>query len=133
MIASRPYLIRAIYEWLVDNEWTPYLMVNAMYPKVSVPERFVEDGKIILNISPNAVGNLVMNNDAVEFDASFGGIRSHIYVPIKAINAIYAFENGRGMVFHGEDDDEMDGGGTKQDTPAKPTVKKGKPSLKIVK
>ena len=109
MNSSRPYLLRAIYEWLIDNQLTPYLMVDAMMPHVEVPERFIEDGKIVLNIEPQAVGALRLGNDAVEFDARFSGIAHHIYVPIQAVKAVYAFENGRGMVFNEEEDEE--GGG----------------------
>jgi stringent starvation protein B len=130
MNSSRPYLLRAIYEWLVDNTLTPYIMVDAMIPHVEVPERFVEDGKIVLNIEPQAVGNLRLGNDAVEFDARFSGIGHHIFIPIQAIKAVYAFENGRGMVFSEEDDDD-------QHNPppcgTKPPAKKGRPNLKVVK
>lgn len=135
MIPSRPYLLRAIYEWLIDNQLTPYIMVDAMIPNVEVPERFVEDGKIVLNIEPQAAGRLRIGNDAVEFDASFSGITHHIFIPMLAIKAIYAFENGRGMVFN---DEEMDRGGDWRIPPSPKTgsttlVKKGKPTLKIVK
>jgi len=127
MTSSRPYLVRAIYEWLVDNELTPYVMIDAQFPHVQVPERFIEDGKIVLNVAPRAVVNLIMSNEALEFDASFSGMAQHIYVPIRAVKAIYAFENGRGMVFS-EDDDEVE-----PPPEATPPRKKGKPNLKIVK
>ncbi len=131
MTSSRPYLLRAIYEWLIDNQLTPYIMVDAVIPNVEVPERFVEDGKIILNIEPQAVGRLRMGNDAVEFDARFSGIAHHIFIPISAIKAIYAFENGRGMVFN----EEEDGGDGNPPPPLsqKSPVKRGRPNLKIVK
>ena len=125
MTSSRPYLLRAIYDWLVDNELTPYVMVDAMAPYVEVPERFIEDGKIVLNVAPQAVAELIMSNEALEFDASFSGIVQHIYVPVRAVKAVYAFENGRGMVF--EEDEEDD------DLPPERPSKKGKPQLKIVK
>lgn len=131
MTSSRPYLLRAIYEWLVDNHLTPYVMVDALQPYVSVPEKFVEDGKIVLNISPNAVARLSMSNEELEFDASFAGVPQHIYVPILAVKAIYAFENGRGMVFSDEDDGDD---GTRVSPPdSMPPQKKGRPNLKIVK
>ncbi|MFW0086636.1 MAG: ClpXP protease specificity-enhancing factor [Coxiella-like endosymbiont] len=135
MIPSRPYLLRAIYEWLIDNQFTPYVMVDAMVPDVEVPERFIEDGKIVLNIEPQAAGRLRMGNDAIEFDARFSGIAHHIFIPVLAVKAIYAFENGRGMVFN---DEEMDGGGDGGSPPSPPTtggtlVRKGRPTLKIVK
>lgn len=131
MTSSRPYLIRAIYEWLVDNQLTPYIMVNAMMPGVSLPEAYVEDGKMILNIAPMAVRDLFMTNTEVEFDARFSGITHHIYVPIQAVLVVYAFENGRGMAFN-EEDDSGDNGSAGSTEPGKPRSR-GKPSLKIVK
>lgn len=130
MTSSRPYLLRAIYEWLVDNQLTPYVMVDANFPGVVVPTRYVEDGKIVLNIESQAVGALRMGNDVVEFDARFSGVAHHVYVPIRALKAIYAFENGRGMVFGEEDDDSSPPPTTIE---PKPTLKKGRPELKIVK
>ena len=133
MIPSRPYLLRAIYEWLIDNQLTPYIIVDAMMPDVEVPERFIEDGKIVLNIEPQAVGRLRMGNSAIEFDARFSGIAYHIFIPVLAVKAIYAFENGRGMVFN---DEEMDGGGdggSPPPTTSSTLVRKGRPTLKIVK
>lgn len=128
MTSSKPYLLRAVYEWLVDNRLTPYVMVNAMFDGVNVPDDYIEDGKIVLNVAPQAVAGLLLNNDAVEFDARFSGISNHIYIPINAIEAIYAFENGRGMVFN--DDDEDDGTPPPGD---EPKTKKGKPNLRVVK
>lgn len=133
MTSSRPYLVRAIYEWLVDNQLTPYLMVDAESEGVKVPEQFIEDGKIVLNIAPLAVGNLEMGNDAVDFDASFSGVITHICAPIRAVMAVYAFENGRGMVF---DDDDLGDGDDDTDgavAGAPSGAGKGKPVLKIVK
>src|SRR3990167_7959453 len=111
MHSSRPYLLRAMYDWLIDNQLTPYIMVDALFPGVEVPERFVKEGKIVFNVAAQAVGNLSLGNEAVEFDARFSGASRHIYVPIHAVKAIYAFENGRGMVFSDEEDGG-DGGGT---------------------
>ncbi|WP_423062852.1 ClpXP protease specificity-enhancing factor [Candidiatus Paracoxiella cheracis] len=133
MNSSRPYLLRAIYEWLIDNSLTPYIMVDAMASGVEVPERFVEDGKIVLNIESQAVGNLRLGNDAVEFDARFSGIAHHIFIPVSAVKAIYAFENGRGMVFSDEDGDDEGGGDLPPSGTTKPPVKKGRPNLKVVK
>ncbi len=128
MTSSRPYLIRAMHEWLNDNELTPYVMVNAMVPDVMVPEQFIEDGKIILNISYQAVTDLIINNEAVSFTARFSGIAKSLYIPCPAIMAIYAFENGRGMAF---DEDDQPPSPPKSSTPS--TNKKAKPSLRIVK
>ncbi|ABS78429.1 stringent starvation protein B [Coxiella burnetii RSA 331] len=134
MNSSRPYLVRAIYDWVVDNQLTPYIMVDALMPDVEVPERFVENGKIVLNIEPQAVGRLRMGNDAVEFDARFSGVAHHIFIPVRAIKAIYAFENGRGMVFTEDEDGGNDGRTSPPSNSSvyKP-VKKGRPNLKIVK
>ena len=134
MIPSRPYLLRAIYEWIIDNQFTPYIMVDAMAPDVEVPGRFVEDGKIVLNIEPQAAGRLRMGNDAIEFDARFSGIAHHIFIPVLAVKAIYSFENGRGMVFNDEEIDRGgDGGSPTSPTTGSTLVRKGKPTLKIVK
>jgi len=130
MTSSRPYLIRAIYEWLVDNQLTPYLMVDAMASHVEVPENYIEDGKIILNIAPMAVRDLQIKNTDVRFDARFSGVTHHIYIPIPAVMAVYAFENGRGMVFSEEDDDHT---GPESPQPGQPPRSKGKPNLRVVK
>lgn len=136
MTSSKPYLIRAIYQWLSDNRLTPYLMVDAAFPDVLVPEHFIEDGRIVLNIAPQAIGNLQMGNEALEFDASFSGLISHLYIPVKAVMAIYAFENGKGMVFNEEEDGGGDGDG-EDPSPEPPKEEgpqlKGRPQLKIVK
>lgn len=131
MISTRPYLLRAFYEWIVDNSLTPYILVNAEIEGVAVPKQFIEGGKIILNLSPNAVQALHITNQIVEFDASFSGDVQSLYVPIKAVEAIYARENGRGMVFNTEEEDEetsSDG-----EPPVPPRSKSGKPKLTVVK
>jgi len=114
MRSSRPYLLRAFYEWIMDNHATPYIVVEADLPGVNVPRDYVENGRIVLNISQDAVRGLLLENDRVEFNARFGGVPFDIYIPIRAIGAIYAKENGRGMVFKEEEEDEFppsDGGG----------------------
>lgn len=139
MTSSRPYLIRAIYEWLIDNQLTPYIMVDATANMVRVPEKYIEDGKIVLNIQPQAIANLLMGNEVVEFDARFSGVSHHIFIPVKAVKAIYAYESGRGMVFSDEDDegDDVPPTDTKErlSKPPKKDDKKGgeRPNLKIVK
>ena len=116
MTPSRPYLIRAIYEWILDNSLTPYLAVDATQDNVSVPMAYVKDGQVVLDLSPSAVRELHISNDVVTFDARFGGQPHNIYVPIKSVMAMYAAENGRGMVFGqedplgGDDDSGPDGG-----------------------
>jgi stringent starvation protein B len=109
MISTRPYLIRAFYEWIVDSGCTPHIVVNAEEKNVEVPRAFVESGQIVLNIAMPAVHNLNLKNEAVSFQARFGGVAHDIFVPVHAVVAIYARENGRGMVFSEEDDDGGDG------------------------
>jgi stringent starvation protein B len=103
MFSTRPYLLRAFYEWIVDNEWTPYIVVNALFPDVQVPEEYIESGQIVFNIDMRAVKYLDINNEAVTFEARFSGKVHQVYVPIEAIMAVYAKENGRGMVFTEEE------------------------------
>lgn len=106
MFSNKPYLVRAFYEWIVDNACTPYIVVNANYPRCQVPIDFVEDGEITLNIAPSAIRDLKISNDTVEFRASFSGIVHLISAPVKAVLAIYAQENQQGMFFDYEDMDD---------------------------
>lgn len=99
MKSSRPYLARALYEWLLDNELTPYLVVDATLPGVEVPRQFVQNGQIVLNAAPTAVRDLFMENQAIGFNARFGGQPMQVMIPTPALIAIYAKENGAGMVF----------------------------------
>lgn len=98
MTSTRPYLLRAIYEWIVDNGLTPHLLVHADHDQVMVPRQFVDNGVIVLNVSPSAVRDLHLGNEAVEFNARFAGQPQHVYAPIGAVQAIYARENGQGIV-----------------------------------
>ena len=100
---TRPYLARAIYEWICDNQLTPYLLVDATQPHTDVPQQFVKDGQIVLNIVPHAVHQLLISNDAITFSARFGGVSKDIYVPIQAVLGIYARENGQGLFFDPEE------------------------------
>ena len=125
MTSSRPYLVRGLYEWIVDNDMTPYLLVNATYPGISIPRQFVEDGKIVLNVSPPAVQNLDLGNTSIRFGARFGGTPTQLSIPVGAVLAIYARENGQGMAFHGQGDDGPP-------TPSDPTPD-NRPKLKVVK
>jgi len=127
MNSSRPYLIRAINEWIVDNALTPYLLVNAEVEGVDVPRRHVESGKIVLNINPQAISNLHIANDHIEFSARFGGTPMLVYIPMAAVLAIYAKENGRGMMFNEEED--VPPPASPDDTPRG----SGRPALKVVK
>ena len=137
MIPSRPYLIRAFYNWITDNLWTPYILVDATFADVMVPTRFVKDGKIVLNMSFNAVRDLEMTNTEVTFTARFSGRSENIFVPVAAVEAIYASENGKGMhfteldMYPPDESAEVD-----QVDPLSVPSKKGKkgpPHLKIVK
>mgnify|MGYP006423818239 CR=1 FL=1 len=140
MNSSRPYLVRALHEWILDNGTTPHLVVDASLSGVQVPMDYVANGQIVLNISPSAVKGLHLGDDAVEFNARFGGVPVNVHVPVYAVMAIYARENGQGMVFGqepgGPDPDGTDGpssherdesGGDDQES------ERGKPNLKVVK
>ncbi|MFK3660624.1 ClpXP protease specificity-enhancing factor [Scandinavium sp. NPDC088450] len=98
----RPYLLRAFYEWLLDNQLTPHLVVDVTLPGVRVPMEYARDGQIVLNIAPRAVGNLELANDGVSFNARFGGVPRQVEVPLAAVLAIYARENGAGTMFEPE-------------------------------
>lgn len=102
MLAQRPYLLKSLYNWIVDSECTPHIIVDATEVAVQVPHQFVEDGKIVLNIAPLSVDGFSMDDDAVAFNARFGGQPMQIYVPIFAIEGIYAQENGAGTMFVAE-------------------------------
>ncbi len=108
MTPNRPYLLRAFYEWIVDNNLTPYLVVDATIPGVRVPQQHVQNGQIVLNVNPSAVGNLVLGNDAVTFNARFGGSPFALNIPQRAVLAIYARENGAGTMFTAEEEDDDD-------------------------
>ena len=131
MTSNRPYLLRALYEWLVDNDQTPYLLVDAMHEDAQVPTQFVDDGRIVLNVSPSAVMDLELGNEFISFNARFGGRPMDIWVPMTAALGIYAKENGQGMMFEAEMTPPPD--------PVPPEEASGKvkplgrPSLKVVK
>ena len=127
MTSLKPYLIRSIYEWLIDNSLTPYLLVDADQPNSVLPTDFIDNGKIVLNIRPEAIQGLSLGNDYVEFNARFHGKPMHIIVPTKAVLALYAKENGKGMVFDAEEDND--------ETPPPETESKPqkKPQLKVIK
>ncbi len=127
MTSLKPYLIRSIYEWITDNLLTPYLLVNAADSNAIVPRQFVEDGRIVLNIRPAAVQGLALGNDLIEFNARFSGDPMHVVVPVSAVLAIYAKENGKGMVFESDDGTDNDGNGPAEKKPA------GKPNLRVIK
>lgn len=127
MTSSRPYIMRALYEWIVDNQCTPYVLVDASIGEVLVPRQYVKDDQIVLNISPDAVVDLTISNQAVAFNGRFGGVATDVYVPISAVIGIYARENGQGMVF-----DPEEAMGTPPEEPP-PRRRQRRPSLRIVK
>ena len=158
MTPRRPYLVRAFYDWIVENDLTPHLVADATLPGVQVPMEFVSDGQIVLNIAPRAVGNLLIADDAVQFNARFSGRPQNVMVPMYAVMALYARENGAGTMFEPEPGyenidvnyeppqqespissvhivDTSDSNDTSDDdgddTP--PSPPKGRPSLRVVK
>lgn len=140
MTSSRAYLLRALNEWILDNDCTPYIVVDATMERVQVPEEYVNDGQIILNITPSSVRNLIMDNEGVSFDARFNGQPHSLYAPIAAITAIYARENGQGMVFGPDAGPTQptppEGGRSDQHHATQPAPDKpvsNKPQLKVVK
>lgn len=135
MTSNKPYFIRAIYDWIVDNELTPYLLVDADNPDVAVPQEYVNDGRIILNISPKACRGLHLENDKILFTARFSGKTTQIFVNPNAVLAIYAKENGRGMEFGPEYDEPAAPPVTAKNSIDKPVSTSGKkrPFLKLVK
>ena len=159
--STKPYFMRAIYEWCTDNGFTPYLAVK-VFGIAKVPMEFVRNGDIVLNISFGATSGLKMDNDAVTFNARFGGVSREIYVPVANVQAIYASENGQGMAFELDEADEDVPDAEELPEPTRPTIglavvsakpedtdakektgdmttadetqkKPGKPSLKIIK
>lgn len=132
MTSTRPYLIRALHEWIVDNSLTPYLVVFARSEGVEVPQQYVnKDGQIVLNIAPRAVVDLYLGNDAVAFKARFGGIPMEIYVPCGAVLGIYAQENGQGMMFEMETPTPPPKNRNVRET--KPPSEEKRPSLRVIK
>jgi len=131
MTSSRPYLIRALYQWIVDNGITPYILVDALVDAVDVPSQHIQDNKIVLNIAPMAVQSLTLGDDAISFSARFSGKTVNLLVPTEAVLAIYARENGQGMMFSEEHDSTTppDDGGSNDE----PKDIKSKPSLRVVK
>lgn len=99
MGSNKPYMIRAVYDWIVDNHCTPYLVVSAEYPGTQVPEHLVREGQITLNVSPSAVKDLHLGNDMIDFKARFSGEPFELLVPVSSVSAIFAKENGQGMGF----------------------------------
>ena len=143
MTSHRPYLLRALNEWIADNGMTPHLLVDATQAGVQVPVSAVKEGKVVLNIAERAVVRLLIDNEAVSFTARFGGVSQAVYVPVSAVLAIYSRETGQGMalpddVAHdpdagGGDDDQPPSPDTPPDDDAPPPAGKSPPFLRVVK
>lgn len=149
MTSNRPYLLRAIYDWISDNGLTPYLLVDAEWPGVRVPVSAIRDGRVVLNVAMRAVANLDLGNERVRCMARFGGVSQPIDVPVVAVQAIYAHENGQGMMFPPEQEQSSsarlqgvsaeDAGNTQssgqssESTPPDEPPPKGPPRLRVVK
>jgi stringent starvation protein B len=129
---KRPYLLRALHQWMIDNNQTPHLVVDAAYAGVVVPGEHVQDGRITLNLSYSATSNLVMGNDAISFDARFGGVGRRVLVPVPAVLGIYARESGEGLVFPPEEYAADAGPGKPDPAPTGPPAPR-RPGLKVVK
>ena len=137
-LSRRPYLLRAMHEWMIDCGHTPHAIVDATQPGVQVPVAFVKEGRIVLNVSPNATQSLLIGPDLLEFNARFGGVSHYVRVPLNAVLGIYARETGEGMVFA---DDAAEAAGEPPDPdapkppppPPKAPDKPKRPSLKVVK
>ncbi len=134
---TRPYLARAIYEWICDNQLTPYLLVDATQSHVKVPIQHIKDGQIVLNIVPHAVHQFQMDNNAIFFSARFGGVPQEIYVPMSAVLGIYSRENGQGLFFDPKEyenqvlsEDALPN--AEQDQSEKNDENKKKPSLRVL-
>lgn len=154
MTSTRPYLIRAIYDWIIDNRCTPYLLVDAKAAGVRVPRQAIKEGQVLLNIAPHSIDRLELGLDEIRFNARFSGVSQSIVAPVAAVLAIYAQENGQGMMFpadseadsaeEGVADDAGQSGTaaasdtesantTRDDEPPQPPPERIRPSLRIVK
>jgi stringent starvation protein B len=136
MKSRRPYLLRAMHEWISDSMQTPHIVVDAAMAGVEVPRQYVQGGKIILNVSNHATSGLVLGNDVVRFRARFGAATFDVSVPVGAVLGIYARETGQGMIFSEADappPQPPETPPTEGTNPTNTDVKRGKPTLKVVK
>jgi stringent starvation protein B len=134
MTSNRPYLIRAMYDWITDNGLTPHLLVDAGMNGVRVPAFAVKDGQVVLNVAMRAVTDLELGNDRVRFRARFSGASHDVIVPVPAVLAIYAQENSQGMMFPADAADPTSTGPTpEQPPPNDPAPRRRGPQLKVVK
>jgi stringent starvation protein B len=141
MTSNRPYLLRAIYDWISDNGLTPYVLVDAGQPGVKVPAHVVKNGQVVLNLAMRAVANLDLGNDRIAFQARFSGVSQNIVIPVAAVLALYAQENGQGMMFPADENDAAAAAMEASDEAADAPVtggdddrpKRGAPHLRVVK
>ena len=135
MIPQRPYLVRAIYQWVVDNGMTPHVVVNAALEGVQVPVEYVHDGQIVLNLNPSAVKELYIGNERVDLSARFGGVPRPVSFPIAAVLALYARETGQGMIFAEEQPTTTESSDPPElpEPPDPPPRRPERPTLKVVK
>lgn len=142
MTSNRPYLLRAIYDWISDNGLTPYILVDAEQPGVQVPPQTIRDGQVVLNIAMRAVANLDLGDERVAFQARFSGASRQVSLPLHAIKAIYAQENGQGMMFPDEDvppaeasaeTPVQDAGAADTDAGGDDKPRRGAPHLRVIK
>lgn len=140
MTSSRPHLIRAIYDWLLENDLTPYALVDARWPGVDVPAHVVKDGQVVLNLAPRAVAQLDLGRERIAFLARFNGVSTAVSVPVGAVLALYARENGQGMMFPPEASSAAAEAGSVASTEASgapdgpaPSGGKPRPALRVVK
>ena len=141
MNSNRPYLLRAIYDWISDNNLTPYVLVDAGFAGVRVPPQVVKNGQVVLNLAMRAVSNLDLGNEWISFQARFSGVSQAIHIPVQAVLALYAQENGQGMMFPADEGGENPPPSTPEpdDAPPAPDAeggdkpKRGAPHLRVVK
>jgi len=128
MTSNKPYLLRALYQWILDNDQTPHVVVDVHTERVVVPNRMVKDGRLVLNIAPRATRSLHMDNESVSFEARFNGVSREVYLPMDSVLAIYARESGQGMMFS-EDQDEPE----PPSSPTDPDRPDEGPKLRVIK
>jgi len=143
MTSNRPYLLRAIYDWISDNGLTPYVLVDAAQPGVKVPAHVVKNGQVVLNLAMRAVAHLDLGNDRIAFQARFSGVSQSIVIPMHAVLALYAQENGQGMMFPADENEALSTDGVEAADEAEapsPSAggdddrpKRGAPHLRVVK
>jgi len=138
MTSNKPYLIRALYEWLVDNDATPYIMVDTTHSGIDIPDGIDKDGQVVLNIAAGAIQGLEMSNEFIAFSARFNGTSRNLYIPVKAVMAIYSMEDGEGMMFADDTSAETAADSDNKDSTNKERAqakakKSAKPGLTIVK